>query len=686
MVFGVAYYPEHWPIDRWAIDARQMAELGLQVVRLAEFAWSKIEPQEGRYDWDWLDQVIETFSQAGLHIVLGTPTAAPPAWLARAHPDILPVNEAGHVRQFGSRRHYCPSSPTYHAYTRRMVNAMAARYAPHPAVIGWQIDNEFGDEHTARCYCDHCAAAFRNWLAERYRTIEALNQAWGTVFWSQDYSDWSQILPPNQTVTTPNPSHVLDYYRFSSHAYQVYQQQQIDLLRAATSDNAARLPGQKQFITHNFMGLFQDLDQFQLAQDLDFASWDSYPIGNADRWRALLYPADAHGSSSGQPHTSQPAFAADAGDPYITGMAHDLTRGLKNAPFWVMEQQCGHINWGAYNQTIRRGITRLWTWHALASGASAVIYFRWRACRYAQEQYHSGLLGHDASPGVGYHDLQVLASEQAQLDEIANAPWSANVALLCDFEDLWALQIQPHRKDFAYLQHLFVFYKALQRLGVNVDLRHPQDDLSPYRLVLAPTLHLVSERLQQNLERTVRQGGNLLLGIRSGFKTSTNLVSEGPLPGRLAGLAGVHVAEWGSLAPGMHCTLASHLPGLANEPVSIWAERLEIQDEGKVKTLAHYLEGPLAGGIALAAHSFGQGLVFSLGFYPTPGQAVALLEHLTAQLDIPHLPALPEGVLAIARGQKRVLLNFTDHPFTLHLEGNSFHLPAREVQVIPARP
>jgi hypothetical protein len=248
MQFGVCYYPEHWPEARWAEDARQMRALGLSIVRIAEFAWSRIEPQEGRFAWEWLDRAVATLSAAGLKIVLGTPTAAPPAWLSRGYPDTLPVDEQGRRRNFGSRRHYCPNHPAYRRFSRRIVSLMAAHFAAHPAVVGWQIDNEFGGGGTARCYCEHCADAFRRWLQARYGTLEALNQAWGTVFWSQEYSAWEQIGPPILTGSAANPSHTLDYYRFASDSWVDYQQMQLEALGPHRRAD--------QFATHNGMGLF----------------------------------------------------------------------------------------------------------------------------------------------------------------------------------------------------------------------------------------------------------------------------------------------------------------------------------------------------------------------------------------------------------------------------------------------
>ena len=441
MNFGVCYYPEHWPESRWALDAQMMREAGIEIVRIAEFAWTKMEPAEGRFEWDWLDRAIETLAAEGLQVILGTPTATPPAWLTRSYPEILRVDGNGRSRDHGTRRHYCPTNQTYRSQCQKIVTTMVERYANHPAIIGWQTDNEIGGGHTGRCYCEDCSASFREWLKAKYGSLDALNTAWGNIFWSQSYSDWDQIRTPSDHIDKKNPSHELDYFRFASDTFVDFQKEQIDILREKAPNH---------FITHNFMGLYQDLDQFDLAADLDFATWDNYPTGNPERWRQLMYPPGMNTDRC------DPVYAHDVGDPIITGMAHALTRALKDKPFWIMEQQCGQINWGKINQWVRPNTTRLWSWHALMEGADTIIYFRWRPTLFAHEQYHSGILKQDSTPDFGYYEHLKLAQEKELLDDITDQPFTADVAIMFDFNDLWALQLQPHRQDYHYLRHLLL--------------------------------------------------------------------------------------------------------------------------------------------------------------------------------------------------------------------------------------
>ncbi|NUM43973.1 MAG: beta-galactosidase [Anaerolineales bacterium] len=668
MKFGVCYYPEHWPESRWETDARMMREVGLSIVRIAEFAWSRIEPEERRFDWDWLDRAIETLADAGLQIVLGTPTAAPPAWLSLNYPDTLPVDEQGRRRNFGGRRHYCPNSLTFRTHTRRIVTAMAERYGQNPHVIGWQIDNEFGGGRTARCYCHECLGAFRVWLRHRYGALKALNEAWGTVFWSQEYHDWDQIPFPVGAGSSANPSHALDYFRFASDSFVHYQHFQISNLKSAISN--------QQFLTHNFMGLFfRDLDYFDLAAPLDFVSLDNYPTAGIDRVRGEMYgeePAPKH-------------YAYDVGDAALTAMELDLARGWKNKPFWIMEQQPGHVNWGTVNPGVRPGTVRLWTWHALAAGAETVMFFRWRAARFAQEQYHAGLLNHDASPNVGFFDLQKMVGERALMAQVTAEPVRAQVAMIFNYDDLWALQLQPHRSGFTYLRLAFTWYRALLALGISVDFRPLGAELSGYQMVLAPGLFLGSADLADKLCEYASTGGTLVLGVRSGFKTPSNLVTDEPLPGVFRDLAGVGVREWHALPTGRGYALESELSGLDGE-ATVWAEALtpgpSPEGRGEIEVLARYGAGPFAGEAALTVHKLRDGQVVYCGWHPTQRQAEAMIGELATRVGVEGAGQFPAGVLAFRRGRFTVVLNFTEVAQDVQVGEAKGNVPSRGVWVV----
>ena len=669
MKLGVCYYPEQWPQWRWPIDAKLMRQTGLSLVRIADFAWTLMEPREGEFIWNWLDQAIDVLAAEGLQVILCTPTASPPPWICRANPDILPVDAHGHRRRPGSRRHYCPNSPTYRQHVVRIVNALASRYGEHPAVVGWQIDNEFGCHDTARCYCEMCAASFRSWLEAKYGTIDALNDAWGTVFWSQIYGDWSEIDPPNLTIAESNPSHVLDYSRFSSDAFVTFQQLQISTLRL-------HIP-ERQIVMTNFMSRFADLDYYKLASPLDFVTMSSYPTGHAESKPSLYMPDNL-----------QPNFAYDVGDPYITSLGHTLMRGFKmHRPFWVMEQQCGNVNWSSYNTGVRPGTVRLWTWHALASGAEAVLYFRWRAGLFAQEQFHSGLLHHDASPAVGFTDLEMMNADRSLMSEITSVPHKAQIAFLLDFDSLWAVRLQPHHPDFDYMRHLFVYYRALQRLGLPADIVSVDADLSTYRLVMLPTAFLATEQQAHSLQSFVEVGGTVMFGVRSGFKTTSNQVTDQPLPGLFRDLVGATVTDWHSLPPGVSYDLDTRIPGLVGS-AAIWAEALNPvmpatqSMANNLRILAHYISGPFSSNAALVEHKVGAGKAFYLGWYPNDVQAEALMAHLASQANIIPLAELPEGLIVSQRGNHLILLNFTDEPLMATAQGQTILVGPRDVEVV----
>jgi len=669
MKLGVCYYPEHWPQARWPIDAALMHQLGLSLVRIGDFAWGLVEPREGEFSWDWLDQVIQVLADQDLQIILCTPTASPPPWLCRAYPDILPVDVQGRRRRHGGRRHYCPNSPTYQQHTVRIVSALGSRYGTHPAVVGWQIDNEFGCHDTSRCYCDNCAIAFRSWLKAKYVSIDALNEAWGTVFWSQIYNEWSEIDPPNLTIAEPNPSQLLDYYRFSSDSILNYQQLQMSTLQECTSEH--------QIFTTNFMNRFTDLNYFDLAGPLDLVTMSSYPTGHAET-RSALYLSSS----------IQPVFAYDVGDPYITGLGHTLMRGFKNQrPFWVMEQQCGHVNWSKHNTGIRPGSVRLWTWLAVAAGAEAVLYFRWRAGLYAQEQLHSGLLNHDASPAVGYADLESIKGERKLLNEISTASSEAQIALLLDFDALWALRFQPHNHEIDYLRLLFVYYRALQRVGISVDVVSKDADLSAYKLLIIPTAYLATEQLAHSLMDFIQAGGTVLLGPRSGFKKINNLVTDQSLPGVFRDLVGISVSNWHSLPPNVSYGISSNIKGLAGS-ATIWAEALTplVPDlnvsDPDLKILAEYTSGPFNSRAALTEHKIGAGKAFYLGWYPDDEHAESLASYLASQVGIFPLAGIPNGLIILQRGSYLILLNFTEKSLTACVQGQYILVGPRDVEVI----
>ncbi|GAA5334272.1 MULTISPECIES: beta-galactosidase [Thermus] len=612
-MLGVCYYPEHWPKERWPEDAKRMRELGLSFVRVGEFAWALLEPEPGRLDWAWLDEAVEVLAQSGLKVVLGTPTATPPKWLVDRYPEILPVDKEGRRRRFGGRRHYCFSSPAYREETRRIVTLLAERYGKHPAVAGFQTDNEYGCHGTVRCYCERCQGAFRKWLEERYGNIDALNQAWGAAFWSQRYRTFQEVELPNLTVAEANPSHLLDYYRFASEQVRRYNRLQVEILRA-------HAPGK--FITHNFMGFFTDLNPFPLGEDLDFASWDSYPLGFTD-----LMPLPEE----------EKLLYARTGHPDVAAFNHDLYRAVGRGRFWVMEQQPGPVNWAPHNPSPAPGMVRLWTWEALAHGAEVVSYFRWRQVPFAQEEMHAGLHRPDYAPDVAFFEVRRVAEE---LGRLPLPPYErAPVALVYDPEAPWVYEIQPQGAEWNYLALVFLFYSAARRLGLDVDIVPPGAALQGYRLVLVPSLPIVREEV---LSAFREADGIVLWGPRSGSKTANFHIPQALPPGPLQALLPLKVVRVESLPPG----LKEEAEGpLGRFSLGLWREWVETD----LSPLLRFADGRGA--------LFRTGRYLYLAAWPSPELLVTLLASLAQEGGLSPKP-LPPGLRLRRRGHLVFAFNY----------------------------
>jgi beta-galactosidase len=521
MKLGCCYYPEHWPEAIWAEDAARMAAMGLSLVRIGEFAWSRIEPEPGRYDWGWLDRAIDTLHAAGLKVILGTPTATPPKWLVDQMPDMVAIDASGRPRGFGSRRHYCFSHAGYRAECARIVTALAERYGQHPAIVMWQTDNEYGCHDTVLSFSHAAASSFRGWLAARYGTIAALNAAWGNVFWSMEYRSFAEVDPPHLTVTEANPAHWLDYRRFASDEVVSFNRAQVDILREHSSGHD---------ITHNFMGFFTEFDHHDLGRDIDVATWDSYPLGFLEQfWFS----------------TEEKAAYFRQGHPDIAAFHHDLYRGCSNGRWGVMEQQPGPVNWARFNPAPLPGMVALWTLEACAHGAEFTSYFRWRQAPFAQEQMHAGLLRPDSTEAEAANEVREAASELAGIGPQTTA--QAPVALVFSYEAAWVVGIQPQGASFRYLELVFECYSALRAKGLDVDIVSPDADLSAYRMVVVPTLPIVPDGFGEKLAALECP---VLLGPRSGSKTQSFSIPEGLAPGALRAAIPVTVTRVESLRDG----------------------------------------------------------------------------------------------------------------------------------------
>ncbi len=544
---GVCYYPEHWPEEMWAKDAAEMFAAGIRWVRIGEFAWSRMEAVPGQLTLEWLDRAIEVLGAAGLKVVLGTPTATPPRWMIDKHPDMLAVDETGAPRKFGSRRHYCFSHKGYLVECARITRIIAERYGKNPHVVAWQTDNEYGCHDTVISYSEAAKAAFQLWCKARYGTVEKLNEAWGNIFWSMEYFSFDQIDLPNLTVTEPNPAHVLAFRRFSSDQVVTFNKVQAEILRAHT----------KAPLIHNYMGRILEFDHFDVGEDLDIASWDSYPIGFlSDRLEA----SEEH-----------KARFLRQGDPDMQAFHHDLYRAVGKGRWWVMEQQPGPVNWAPYNPAPLPGMVALWSLEAFAHGAEVVSYFRWRQAPFAQEQMHAGLQTPDGVEAPGMDEARAVAGVLEMLKEQETR--QAEVALVFDYASDWAWQTQPQGAGFDYFRLVFSAYRGLRRAGLSVDIVNADcRDFGGYKAVFAPGVATLDPAL---VPAIAEAGALAVLGPRTGGITEEFMIPENGRPG--VPDLDVRVALIESLPP--HAGMAVDGGGMAEH----WHERLTGSAEALLK-------------------------------------------------------------------------------------------------------
>lgn len=514
MYLGVDYYPEQTPRELWEEDFRLMKELGVNVVRLAEFAWTMMEPEEGVYDFRFWDDIIERLSAADFDIVLGTPTATPPAWMCHTYPEILPADENGVTISFGARRHYTVHSETYQRFSVAITTEMAKRYGKHPRVIGWQTDNEYGHEKSDRSYSDVDRVAFQSWLKNRYGTLDALNETWGTVFWSQTYTAWEQIPVPRKVYQEHNPSLLVDFDRFCAGGYNHYNKLQVDALREHIHPDA--------FITHNLVYSDMAVNQQQMAQDLDYVAFDNYPV-----WGGLPEPN---------------RFEKMASD-------HDLCRSSKQGKgFWVMEQLSGAQGWSKIGYLPRPGHIRLWTYQAVARGAEAIVYFRFRAALFGTEEFCHGIIDHDGKPKRKFNEVKQIMTELNTFgDEINASSYRAEVGVYFDQENVWAWTHQPHSDAFDFRTEFVRFYGGAVRRQAATDIVFPGDRLDQYKLIIVPLYFLTNPTFDQALIDYMEQGGHVIFTYRTGVKDPHNNVIPLTLPGKFAPYAGIEIDEYESL-------------------------------------------------------------------------------------------------------------------------------------------
>ncbi|MFF7949457.1 beta-galactosidase [Streptomyces griseorubiginosus] len=635
IAFGGDYNPEQWPEEVWAEDVRLMREAGVNMVSVNIFSWALLEPREGEFDFSRLDRILALLHEHGIAADLATPTAAPPAWFFRKHPQALPVDRDGRQLSYGSRQTFCPSSPAYRDAALRIARALGERYGDHPAVVMWHIHNEYGC-HNAECYCDTSAQAFRRWLRDRYGDLDTLNDAWGTTFWSQWYYDWDEIIPPRTTGAVPNPTHRLDWRRFCSDELLSLYTAERDLLRELTP----QIPATTNFMV-NFS--FEALDYWRWAPELDIVSNDHYL------------------------RSTDPESEIDI------ALSGDLVRSLAGGPWLLMEHSTGAVNWQPVNRAKLPGELRRNALAHVARGADGIAYFQWRAAKAGAEQWHSAMLPHAGTDSQIWRDVVRLGADLGALAEVRGSTTAARVAVVWDWNAHWAVEAESQPSgELRFVDLVRDWYRPLWQAGVAVDFVRPDADLSGYRLVLAPSLYLVDDAGAANLTGFAERGGTLAVGFHSGAVDANCHVRMGGYPGAFREALGVRTDELFPLLPGESLTLSD------GGTATLWSERVALAG---AETVTSYTSGPLTGVPAVTRHPYGEGVAWYLATRPDPATLAGLLGRICEEAGVqPVLAGVPSGVEAVRRtGADAEYLFLIDHG------GSGAEVPAEGVELLTGK-
>ncbi|MDQ1618804.1 MAG: beta-galactosidase [Actinomycetota bacterium] len=632
IAYGGDYNPEQWPPETWLEDARLMQEAGVTVVSVGIFSWALLEPEPGRFELDWLAGVMDLLHEHGIAVDLATGTASPPPWLSHQHPELLPVRADGARLWPGGRQAWCPSSPVFRERATSLATTMAERFANHPALVMWHVSNELGG-HNAHCYCDVSAASFRGWLQRRYGDLGALNDAWGTAFWSQHYSAWEEILPPRIAPTFPNPTQQLDFARFSS-------DELLDHFRAERDVLHRLSPGVP--VTTNFMVMkhVRDMDYFAWGPEQDLVSNDHYLDASDPRGHVEL------------------AFSAD------------LTRGVAGGqPWFLMEHSPSAVNWQPRNLAKAPGQLRRNSLQHVAHGADAVCFFQWRASRAGAEKYHSGLVPHAGTDTKVWREVVELGRTLEAIGEVAGSMSRADVAMLVDWSARWAAELDSHPTvDLAYLDQPHALYGALWDAGIAVDMVHADADLSGYRLVLTPTLYLTTDATAASIASYVEHGGHVLVTYWSGIVDENDHVRLGGYPGAFRELLGVRTEEFFPLRPSERVHLDD------GSTADQWTELLRLEG---AQAVASYVDGPLVGVPAITRHAFGEGTAWYVATRLDADATSRLMSRLATEAGVAPVVKTVPGVEVTRRHGAAA-----SYLFVLNHTDGVVHVPAEGVDLV----
>ncbi|WP_342438462.1 beta-galactosidase [Paenibacillus sp. FSL L8-0436] len=612
--YGGDYNPEQWDAPVWAEDERMFKLAGIDVATINVFSWALIQPSEDIYDFSGLDELMDRLYKNGTYVCLATGTGAHPAWMAHRYPEVTRVDVQGRKRKFGGRHNSNPNSAVYRKYAAKLAGKLAERYKDHPGLVAWHISNEYGGYD----YSEQSAAAFRVWLKERYGSLDGLNKAWNTRFWGHTFYDWEEIVVPNELSEEWNGNRTnfqgisLDYRRFMS--YSLLECYKIEY--NAIKEHSTNIP-----VTTNLMGFYPELDYFEWAKHLDVISWDNYP--------SLDTPVS---------HTA---------------MTHDLMRGLKNGqPFMLMEQTPSQQNWQPYNSLKRPGVMRLWSYQAVARGADTVLFFQLRRSIGACEKYHGAVIEH-----VGHEHTRVfrecaeLGKELEQLgDQLLDARSQAQIGIIYDWENRWALDLSSGPSvALDYVNEVHKYYDALYQQNIEADMIGVEENLSKYKIVIAPVLYMIKPGFAEKVEAFVKAGGTFITTYFSGIVNENDLVTVGGYPGELRKVLGIWAEEIDALLPGMSNEIVMNKEwGTLSGSYKCDLLCDLIHSEG-AEVLAQYGSDFYKGMPVLTVNSFGEGKAYYVASSPEVGFLQGFLANLCKENGIKPLVSAPEGIESVQR-------------------------------------
>lgn len=642
---GVDYYPEHWDREWWEDDAREMARAGVDTVRIGEFSWGVLEPGDGEFHFEWLDRAIAMFDRYAIDVILGTPTNCAPVWLYTRYPETRQVGRDGKPTALGIRGHRCMTDPIFRKYAERIVSEMASRYANHPRVVAWQIDNEPEGNH---CCCQTCAAAFRAYLRDKYKTIEEVNRAWGNDVWSGQYDDFDSVMPPmgaDYQYGWMNPAYLLDYEKWASLSCAGYLRFQRDIIQSCNKDAV---------VTTNACFSPNMPDFHAVFADYDFASYDNYPEDRIPEDPEIL--------------TSQ-AFALD------------LVRGYKRRNFWIMEQLSGPKGcWMPMAPTPLPGMIKGYAWQAIARGADLILFFRWRSARSGAEMFWHGLFETKSPSGRRYAEFSEFIGELRAVSDPSGAVVKSRVAILYSYIQDRAFRIQPQSEGFSYWEQLKLWHDGFLSYGVNIDVIGADTPLDGYDVVVAPTQFVTDHSLADRLEAFAHGGGTVVLTNRTGVKTPENNRVTEALPNAFRRLAGCVVREYDAIG-----NIRQHIETVTGEtfPVTRWCDVLDAE---KARVMARYTDSYYRGGAAVTVNTFGAGECYYVGTVGSRDFYRRMAREILIGAGVPFHASLPSGIEITTRENDvrkwTFLFNNTESEQVFDFGDRQYELSPFEMRII----